>query len=193
MLKRQISIVLIAVLLLSTIVVPASAQNTPQPGTGGVTVPVTGQARGAGRISGAFTVMQFVPDTTAPSGIAAVGKLQLFTANGRSVVTNARMPVTLPSNIQVTAADRATKLAGLNIQLAQLGACDVLDLTLGPLDLNLLGLEIHLNTVHLVIEANPAGGLLGALLAALCQPQGLAGIIQLLNSILDVLNAINSL
>ena len=37
---------------------------------------------------------------------------------------------------------------------------------LGPLDLNLLGLEIHLDTVVLDIIANPAGGLLGELLCA---------------------------
>jgi hypothetical protein len=46
--------------------------------------------------------------------------------------------------------------------------CDVLNLVLGPLDLNLLGLEIHLNQVVLDIVANPAGGLLGSVLAILC-------------------------
>lgn len=47
-------------------------------------------------------------------------------------------------------------------------SCDVLNLVLGPLDLNLLGLEIHLNQVLLDIVANPAGGLLGSLLSILC-------------------------
>jgi hypothetical protein len=47
-------------------------------------------------------------------------------------------------------------------------SCDVLNLVLGPLDLNLLGLEIHLNQVLLDIVANPAGGLLGGLLSILC-------------------------
>jgi hypothetical protein len=42
--------------------------------------------------------------------------------------------------------------------------CTVLDLTLGPLDLNLLGLMVHLDTVHLVITADSEGGLLGSLL-----------------------------
>lgn len=45
--------------------------------------------------------------------------------------------------------------------------CDVLNLVLGPLDLNVLGLQIHLDTVVLDIVANPAGGLLGQLLCAL--------------------------
>ena len=42
--------------------------------------------------------------------------------------------------------------------------CTVLDLTLGPLDLNLLGLMVHLDTVHLLITADSSGGLLGSLL-----------------------------
>lgn len=45
--------------------------------------------------------------------------------------------------------------------------CPVLDLTLAPLDLNLLGLIVHLDTVHLVITADSEGGILGQLLCGL--------------------------
>jgi hypothetical protein len=46
-------------------------------------------------------------------------------------------------------------------------SCTVLDLTLGPLHLNLLGLVVDLNQVHLTITAVPgAGNLLGNLLCA---------------------------
>jgi hypothetical protein len=45
--------------------------------------------------------------------------------------------------------------------------CPILDLTLGPLDLNLLGLIVHLDTVHLVITADSEGGILGQLLCGL--------------------------
>jgi hypothetical protein len=63
-------------------------------------------------------------------------------------VTN--VPITLPVNLPT---------AG--------GACQILDLTLGPLDLNLLGLVVHLDTVHLNITAVPGpGNLLGNLLCA---------------------------
>ena len=54
------------------------------------------------------------------------------------------------------------------------GVCTVLDLTLGPLDLNLLGLLVHLgggatgnDPVHLTITADPTKGLLGNLLCSL--------------------------
>jgi hypothetical protein len=42
--------------------------------------------------------------------------------------------------------------------------CAILDLVLGPLHLDLLGLIVDLNQVHLTITANPAGGILGRLL-----------------------------
>ncbi|TML28223.1 MAG: hypothetical protein E6G26_06900 [Actinobacteria bacterium] len=45
------------------------------------------------------------------------------------------------------------------------GTCQILDLTLGPLDLNLLGLMVHLDRVHLNITAQSGpGNLLGNLL-----------------------------
>jgi hypothetical protein len=47
------------------------------------------------------------------------------------------------------------------------GSCQILDLTLGSLDLNLLGLMVHLDTVHLNITAQQGpGNLLGNLLCA---------------------------
>jgi hypothetical protein len=50
------------------------------------------------------------------------------------------------------------------------GPCKVLDLILGPLHLNLLGLIVDLNQVHLQITADPAGGILGSLLCSLTNP-----------------------
>ena len=45
--------------------------------------------------------------------------------------------------------------------------CDILNLVLGPLDLNLLGLEVHLNRVVLdIVARRGAGNLLGNLLCA---------------------------
>ncbi len=41
--------------------------------------------------------------------------------------------------------------------------CNVLELTLGPLHLELLGLVVDLNKVHLTITANATGGVLGRL------------------------------
>ena len=73
------------------------------------------------------------------------------------------------------------------------GVCNVLNLTLGPLDLNLLGLRVQLNQVVLNITAIPGGGLLGDLLCGLAGgpvpaiPTGLQQIIALLTQILGAL------
>ncbi len=48
-------------------------------------------------------------------------------------------------------------------------SCPVLDLILGPLNLNLLGLVVDLNQVHLTITATPGGGTLGDLFCSLSQ------------------------
>jgi hypothetical protein len=45
--------------------------------------------------------------------------------------------------------------------------CNVLDLVLGPLNVDLLGLVVDLNRVHLTITANPTGGVLGSLFCGL--------------------------
>ena len=47
------------------------------------------------------------------------------------------------------------------------GICTVLDLPIGPLDLNLLGLLVHLDRTELRVTADPNGGILGSLLCAL--------------------------
>jgi hypothetical protein len=49
--------------------------------------------------------------------------------------------------------------------------CNILELTLGPLHVDLLGLIIDLNRVHLTITANRNGGLLGQIFCALANGQ----------------------
>lgn len=67
-------------------------------------------------------------------------------------------------------------ITGFQVQvapgLAQAGICHILDLVLGPLDLNLLGLMVHLNRIHLTITAVPGGGILGDLFCSLAGGPG---------------------
>ena len=142
----------------------------------GLTLPVTGKAVNGPKVTGTFTVAQFVATGDPSKPIGALGTLVVTTADGRRAVTTATMPVTLASG---------AASSGLT---AQLLTCEILELTLGPLDLNLLGLEVHLDTVHLVIEANPAGGLLGQLLCAIANLLSLGDILGNLAAILDLLN-----
>jgi hypothetical protein len=72
------------------------------------------------------------------------------------------------------------------------GSCRILDLTLGPLHLDLLGLVVDLNQVHLTITAQQGpGNLLGNLLCAVAHlldgsgsPTALQQLANLLNRIL---------
>jgi len=61
--------------------------------------------------------------------------------------------------------------APVNISLAQtngtnVGACPILDLQLGPINLDLLGVVVETSPICLVITAHEAGGLLGDLLCS---------------------------
>lgn len=171
--RKSLSLVLLFTMLALTLALPfAEAQAASR----GLTVAVAGNAKNGPRVSGTFTVRQFVATGDPTNPIGAVGTLVLTTATGRRAVTEATMPVRLGSGVAPT---------GIS---AQLLTCEILELTLGPLDLNLLGLEIHLDTVHLTIEGNPAGGLLGQLLCAIANLLSLGDILAVLDDLLDLLN-----
>lgn len=163
-----------AAFLLTFVLAPAIGHAAPAaPTTGALTVPVTGTiANGGGTFSGAYNITHFVNQGGA---LTAVGTLSgtLTNAAGAVIGTVTNVPVQAP----VTNAS---------------GSCTILDLTLGPLHLNLLGLVVDLNQVHLTITAQQgSGNLLGNLLCAVANllnggaPLGsLAG---LLNQILAAL------
>lgn len=75
---------------------------------------------------------------------------------------------------------------------AALVSCNVLHLVLGPLDLDLLGLVVHLDRVVLDITAEPAGGLLGQLLCSVANllNGGLGGLLGQLAILNDILAAL---
>ena len=142
----------------------------------GLTVPVAGKAKNGTRVTGTFTITQFVATADPTNPVGATGTLAVKLADGRTAVSQVTMPVKFPT----AAASTGTTIQQLT--------CEILELTLGPLDLNLLGLEIHLDTVHLGIDANPAGGLLGELLCAIANLLTSGDILSILNQLLTLLN-----
>jgi hypothetical protein len=146
-------------------------------------IPMTGTAKNGKKFTGTYSIKRFVAEGDA---VFAVGTLK-GRLKGRHVRrTGVRIPVSGASFGEL----------GLARASQQPGTCRVLDLTLGPLDLNLLGLRVQLNQVHLQITAIrsgfPGGGLLGDLLcglAGLLGPQSPAGstLAQILNGILGLL------
>lgn len=209
-------VVSIAMIALFGCVTAGTATAAPPQG-GSKTVAVTGTDKATGQqvFTGEFTANTATEDSSAPKGIALVGELtgQLMPpqaqgpkpgqgpgAPGNPGQGNVKQQVAMPvADIQFPQTQTQSSAwspgngQGGQVQFAsEQAVCNVLDLTLGPLDLNLLGLEVHLNQVHLVIDANPAGGLLGQLLCSLAG--GLSGplatIVDLLNQILAALGGI---
>lgn len=137
-----------------------------------------------GWFRGRFTPTDFevVGDQVVAHGTVS-GLLHKKGDRTRHVSTDVSMPVQLEGTTG-TAGRMAPSGSGLSAAAA---TCDVLNLVLGPLDLNLLGLEIHLDTVVLDIVANPAGGLLGDLLCAVANllDGGLGGLLGQLTDLLD--------
>ena len=152
----------------------AAAQDTPQFAK---TVPVTGQAKNGKKFTGTYTIKKFVQS----NGHAfAVGTLKGTFKHQTIRRTGVRMPVAINDAATTSQIPQPTP-----------GACPILDLVLGPIDLNLLGLRVATNDIHLLVEAIPgAGNLLGNLLCAvtgLLDPQAqtpLQQLVQVLNALL---------
>jgi hypothetical protein len=176
---RKLGLV-IAALCAAMLVVPvaASAQTTPTTVTSLKSIPVTGTANNGKSFTGHFNVSQFV----ARGGKAyAVGTLTGKLGNRTVKQTNVAIPVSMGSaSSPLTAHAAAT--------------CQILNLVLGPLHLNLLGLHVDLNQVVLNITGQTgAGQLLGNLLCGVANllnpglPAGqLAGLLNIVQQILNV-------
>jgi hypothetical protein len=139
----------------------ASAQKAAR--NGDIDSRVRGEFGRAGKVRGTFDAKRFI---VKKGETYAVGVLHATLRRGDgSLVGRANRQITTPvKNARVGAAPAA---AFGESAVAAGAACQVLDLVLGPLDLNLLGLKVHLNRVVLNIEADPgAGALLGNLLCA---------------------------
>jgi hypothetical protein len=173
--------VVIAVLCAALLVVPvaASAQTTPTTVTSLKSIPVTGKANNGKAFTGHFNVSQFV----ARGGNAyALGTLTGKLGNRTVKQTNVAIPVSMGSG------------SGGPLTAHAAATCQILNLVLGPLHLNLLGLHVDLNQVVLNITGvTGTGQLLGNLLCGVANllnpglPAGqLAGLLNIVQQILNL-------
>jgi hypothetical protein len=172
--QRLSALALLAALACAVLVAPlsvgAAPREAPAAATQGVSVPVN-YTSALGSFTGAFNITRFAVQG---GQLVAIGTLTgtVTDALGNTVGTVSQA-LTLP-------------VAAIS------GSCQILHLELGPLDLNLLGLQVHLDRVVLDITAQQGpGNLLGNLLCAvahLLDTNGaLSRIAQLLNQILRAL------
>jgi hypothetical protein len=166
--------------VIGTTALPAVAAPAPAPAATAaaaapVTVPLTGTASDGSQFVGTFS----------PTNFSNRGG-QLNVTGLVSGTLTSTADVATPVSQRVTSA----------VDLAQVtGSCTILDLTLGPLHLDLLGLVVDLNPVHLVITAQQGpGNLLGNLLCAIAGlldgTGGTGGLTGLLNQLLGLLRGV---
>ncbi len=165
---------MIAVLPVTAAVAQAQEQGVPQRPTAPLSVPITGAAPNT--FVGDFNIQRFANQN---GTLVAIGTLVgTLTDGATGTGSSVAAPVAIPVNTQATTA-----------------TCEILNLVLGPLDLSLLGLQVHLDQVVLNITAVPgAGNLLGNLLCAIAGlldgPGPLAGLAALHNNLLALLGSL---
>jgi hypothetical protein len=174
---RMMMIAMLAVLLFGGVVFPTGAVQAKKAPPAGITVQdVTGDIVDIagiviGSFDGTFTLTKFANQG---GSLVAIGTLNgtLTDAAGNLLNTVTNQQVTLP----------VTTISS---------TCDILHLELGPLDLTLLGLNVHLDKIVLDITATQGGGLLGDLLCAVADLLNNNGplntIVTLLNNVLKIL------
>jgi hypothetical protein len=181
--KRFLALVTVLTLAAAPLTTRIEAAPAAPP-TSGVAVPVVGSGPG-GTFAGTFTIQKFVNNA---GTIQANGVLNgIVTGTGGVVVGSIVKTVSMPVSFN-GATGTAVSAAAIGAQ----ATCDVLNLVLGPLHLDLLGLVIDLNQVVLDITAESgAGNLLGNLLCAVAGLlDGGATTTQVLNQIAGLLNQI---
>ena len=152
---------------------------------------VYGHTASGKKVRGVFVPRSFqtTGDTLYAKG-KIVGKVVRPGPDRHFVKRHVLIPVYSINNISASGATRALPVAG---------SCDILHLVLGPLDLNVLGLKVHLDRVVLDVTAQPGSGqLLGNLLCAvagLLDPGGtLSGLLGQLSTLLNqILGALGRL
>jgi hypothetical protein len=154
--------------------------------------PVTGTVDGT-PFTGQLRVSQFVVND---NKIVAVATITNVAGSISSAAIDAIQAGTYQLPVELS--QEPTNLSGDGQASAALVTCDVLFLQLGPLDLDLLGLVLHLDQVTLDLNAESApGNLLGNLLCAvtaLLDPvsflQNILQIVTLLNEIIDLIGTL---
>jgi len=136
----------------------ASAQTAPaQAAPLTQTIALTGASKDGKPFAGKYTIDRFV---ASGGKLYSVGTLTGKLGSKKVTKDNVRLPATVTGG--ATGAKAAQVLPPIPT------ACAILNLDLGPINLNLLGLVVRTNEINLRIDAVPgAGNLLGNLLCGI--------------------------
>ena len=146
-----------------------------------------------------------VKGTFTPSAVEVVGETLMVDGTLDYAIVGKGKPLTGSEDISLPVSDISSPggstlgSGARGMAATAVGSCDILNLELGPLDLDLLGLQVHLDKVVLDIVAQAgAGNLLGNLLCAVAglldQGGPLSGLLdQLIGVLQDILDALGLL
>lgn len=194
-LKAMMSFLVVA-LLSAFIVAPMSVEAAKGEDTGALNRKVTGTVTGGGTFDGKVKITRFylegnkvMAEGALKGAVTREGKVTDFKWEKFTAPVNSVNGVDL-TNVQPRPATTAsTGASAFQVGTFQVG-CPILNLDLGPLDLNLLGLQIDLSAISLDITAIPGGGLLGDLLCAVANLLSGGIFLNLLGQLVDLLNDI---
>jgi hypothetical protein len=182
MIRNFVTSLVVVVFAAGSLARPVEAQRVSRD-TAGVTVPFSalGSSNGGSvDVSGTFTITQFA---AVNDQLVAIGTLAATVPDGtgtRTVITQMTLPVSVINSSPPTVAG-----------FAEQRTCDILHLELGPLDLDLLGLIVHLDKIVLDISAESGpGNLLGNLLCAIAGLLDSGPLPLILDQLVDMLNAL---
>jgi hypothetical protein len=153
--------------------------------SGPVTGTFTDSTGGTGTFAGTFTPRSF---SVAKRVLTATGTVTgTLTDSAGTVLGTATQTVSTPVQKPARSSSSTAAVAA--------ASCQILDLSLAPINLNLLGLVVHTDTIHLNITAQSGpGNLLGNLLCAvtgLLNSGSLGTVLAgLLNQIIAILNGL---
>lgn len=191
-------------LLAALVIVSGVAADAQQATPPALRLPVTGRFHGGGTFEGTATINRFVQNG---NEIVAVGFVSGTLSRGSrslgtAVVGQVRWPVAVRSGGLDFAADRSAgpakpvriawhgNEAAPRFLLIQAQNCPVLDLSLGPINVDILGFQVALSAVSLNLTG-VSGTPLGDLVCAVSNLLGnVAGVVNLLNSILGLLTGL---
>ncbi|MDN4527649.1 hypothetical protein [Fictibacillus fluitans] len=194
--KRKSLISALAIALLCVLALSPLHSQAASPSTTGSkllkNIKVTGDLANGGSFKGMLNINNLSYDQAKGLLMSGSVKGQAISKDGSSTAVNEKFQ-NIPATLNESGGDMMSSAA-----LAQ-PECDLLNLDLGPIFLDLLGLQLDLSEINLDLTAVPgAGNLLGNLLCAVAGlldgdgllGGGLDGVLGLLESLLSELNSL---
>jgi len=169
---KALTLLMVVALMGAVVAAPMRAEAAAPATSTGISIPLTslvGTAVGTSTITSA--VLNITRFANQGGTLTAIGTVTTTLTDALGAVTTVTQAVALPV-------------------LSGSGTCQILHLVLGPLDLSLLGLNVHLNQVVLDITAQSGpGNLLGNLLCAVAHLLDNGGPLASLTNVLNNLLA----